>query len=62
MIFKLTKNYSASGAPIGQTPAQVPHSIQADASITYLSSPCEIQLIGQALAQAPQLIHLSEIL
>lgn len=53
---------SSTGASTGQTPAQVPHPIQADASITYLSSPCEIHPTGQFAAHAPQLIHFSVIL
>jgi hypothetical protein len=54
--------YSSSGAPTGQTPAQVPQEIHADASITNLSSPCEIHPTGHSAAQAPQEIHLSVIL
>ena len=54
--------YSSSGAPTGQTPAQVPQEIHADASITNLSSPCDMHPTGHSAAQAPQDIHLSVIL
>jgi hypothetical protein len=53
---------SGSGAPTGQTPAQVPHPIQASLLITYLLSPCEIQDTGQLALHAPHPIHLSVIL
>ena len=55
-------NYSAFGAPTGQTPAQAPHSTQASASITYFPSPSEIAPTGHSPAQAPQLTQSSEIM
>jgi hypothetical protein len=54
--------YSGCGASTGQTPLQAPHSIQTSASITYLSSPADIQLTGHSASQAPQLIQASLIL
>ncbi len=54
--------YSCAGAPTGQVEAQVPHSMQASASITYLPSPSEIAPTGHAPAQAPQEMHSSLIL
>jgi hypothetical protein len=53
-------NYSTAGAPTGHTPSHVPHSMQRSLSITKHFSPWSIQLIGQAPAHAPQLIHFSE--
>jgi hypothetical protein len=53
--------YSGCGASTGQTLLQAPHSIQADASITYLSSPADIQLTGHSDSQAPQLMQASVI-
>ena len=49
--------YSSSGASTGQTPAQVPQLIQADWSITNLSSPWEIHPTGHSAAQPPPEIH-----
>lgn len=60
--FHLISFYSSQGAPTGQTPSQVPQDIHADASITNLSSPCEIHPTGHSAAQAPHDIHLSVIL
>jgi len=54
--------YSGFGAPTGQTLAQLPQSMHASASITYLSSPSLIASTGHSAAQAPQLMHSSEIL
>lgn len=42
-------------APVGQTPAQVPQSMQTEASIWYCVSPWEMAETGQASAQVPQL-------
>ena len=53
--------YSGCGASTGQTLLQAPHSIHTSASITYLSSPAYIQLIGHSASQAPQLIQASFI-
>jgi hypothetical protein len=55
-------NYSCSGAETGQTPAQVPHSMQSAAFISYFVSPSLIQETGQDAAQAPHLIQASLIL
>ena len=48
-------------APVGQTPAHVPQSRQASASITYCVSPAEIAPTGHSPAHVPQLTHESEI-
>lgn len=53
---------SFTGAPTGQTLAQVPHSIHAEASILYLSPSFAIHCTGQAAAHAPQAIQASDIL
>lgn len=53
--------YAGLGASTGQTPAQAPHSIHSSASITYRSSPSEIQDTGHSASQAPQLIQSSLI-
>ena len=47
---------------MGQTAAQAPHSMQAEASITYLPSPSEMAETGHSAEQAPQLMQSSVIL
>jgi len=51
--------YSGFGASTGHTFAQAPHSMQPEASITYLSSPAVITSTGHSGSQAPQLMHAS---
>lgn len=58
----VSRNYSAFGAPTGQTPSQAPHSMHVSASITYVGSPAEIASTGHSAAQAPQAMHSSPIL
>ena len=48
-------------APTGQLAAQVPHSTQALASMTYLLSPAEMASAGQLAAQVPHMTQSSEI-
>ncbi len=50
--------YSGCGASTGQTLAQAPQSIQASASITYIS-PGDIASTGHSGSQAPHAIHVS---
>ena len=57
----INQNYSWLIAPVGQTPAQVPQSIQVSASISNLLSPAEIALTGHSGSQVPQFTHESEI-
>ena len=54
--------YSTKIAPVGQTDSQAPQSMHAEASITYLSSPGEMQPTGHSPEQAPQLMQVSLIL
>lgn len=54
--------YCSSGALTGQTPAHVPHPIQADSSITNFPSPCDMHPTGHSAAHAPHPIHASVIL
>jgi len=54
--------YSSTGALTGQVPAHEPQPIQADWSITNLSSPSDMQPTGHSAAQAPHDIHASVIL
>lgn len=60
--FVMFLDYSSTGAPTGQTPAQEPQEMQASASITYAVSPSLMQPTGQEPAQAPQEIQASVIL
>ena len=55
------EHYACSGAPTGQTLAQLPHSMHVSASITYFESPSAMHDTGHSEAQAPQLMHSSEI-
>ena len=55
------KYYSGFGASTGHTFAHAPQSIQASASITYMS-PAEIALVGHSGSQAPHAMHESSIL
>ena len=50
-------DYSAAGAPTGQTSAQLPHSMQVSGLISYLPSPSKIASTGHSAAHAPQEIH-----
>ena len=55
-------DYSSTGAPTGQTPAQAPQPMQVSASITYLPSPAEIADTGHSASQAPQEMQSAVIL
>ena len=59
--YTLPGNYSWLIAPVGQAPAQVPHSMQVSAAISYFPSPAEIAPTGHSPSQVPQLTHESEI-
>ena len=48
-------------APVGQTPAQVPQSMQVSAAMLYCESPWEIAPTGHSGSQVPQLTHESLI-
>jgi hypothetical protein len=54
--------YSCTGASTGHTLAHAPQSMQAAASISYLSSPEVIAPTGHSGSHAPQLMHASVIL
>jgi len=54
--------YSGWGAPTGQTSAQVPHSVQASAEISYLPSPSEMAEVGHSGSQAPHAMQSSLII
>jgi hypothetical protein len=58
----LSFDYSALGAPTGQTSAQLPHSMQTSGLISYLPSPSAIASTGHSAAHAPQEMHSSVIL
>ena len=53
-VASLFVDYSSTGAPTGQTPAQAPQEMHLSTSITYLSAPAEIALTGHSASQAPQ--------
>ena len=50
-------DYSAPGAPTGQTLAQAPQSMHLPGSISYLSAPAEIAPTGHSASHAPQLMQ-----
>jgi hypothetical protein len=62
VLFSRRFHQAGEIAETGQAPAQVPQSVQAAASITYLLSPSEIALTGHSPAQVPQEIQSSEIM
>jgi len=51
--------YPAKMASFGHASAQAPQSVQASASITYLSAPSLMASLGHSLSQAPQLTQSS---
>jgi len=54
--------YTSTIASAGQTSTQVPHSVHASWSMTYLSFPSEIACDGHSAAQVPHIVHSSVIL
>jgi hypothetical protein len=54
--------YSGWGAPTGQTSAQLPHSVQESAEISYLPSPSVIADVGHSGSQAPHEMQSSLII
>ena len=61
-VFPVKTDQAWAGAPTGQVSAQAPHSMQVSGSISNLPFPSLIAETGHSAAQAPQLMHCSEIL
>ena len=59
--FSFVLSYSALIAPVGQPSSQAPQSMQTSGSTTYLPSPSDIADTGHTAAQAPHIMHSSEI-
>jgi hypothetical protein len=57
VVVDIVPIYWGMGASTGQTAAQLPQSMHWLSSITYLSSPSEMQPTGHSGSQAPQLMH-----